>query len=203
MISVSVGVSRVSLGPTGRSGIRPGRWSHLHASIRQPRKSDPALSKEILPFRRALPAMERGAVDGLGRGLLRQRHGRELLRHPRMGAARPYALPRPPVKPGAGSSPGAQSHLRVHRGTVSPASSSPGPRSTLPDGLREERPGRSGPQALHCPLNRGNSSRRSGPDPAARHGRRAPAPRSRAACLPLRDGTDCRSLKSGLRPSPR
>ena len=37
----------------------------------------------------------RGPVDGLGRGLLRQRHGRELLRHPRMRTARPHALPRP------------------------------------------------------------------------------------------------------------
>ena len=70
----------------------------------------PRLPVHLLRLRRALPAMGCGPVDGLGRGLLRQRHGRELLRHPRMRAARPHALPRPP--------PGAQSHLRVHRGMV-------------------------------------------------------------------------------------
>ena len=101
----------------------------------------PGVPVHLPRLRRALLAMGRGPVDGLGRGVLRQRHGRELLRHPRMRVARPHALPRPPVKPGAGSSPGAQSHLRVHRGMGSPASSPPGPRSAIPHRLREEPPG--------------------------------------------------------------
>ena len=58
-------------------------------------------------LRQALQRGRRAALDGIGRRRLRQRHGRELLRHPRMRAARP-----PPVQ-----------HPRPRRGWPASASS--------------------------------------------------------------------------------
>ena len=56
------------------------------------------------------PRHRRAPVRRIGRGLLRQRHVRKLLRHPRMRAARP---PQAPL-----SRRSADGHLRVHRGVV-------------------------------------------------------------------------------------
>ena len=57
-----------------------------HPSLR------PRLSVHVVGLRWTLPPMGRGTVDGLGRGLLRQRYGGELLRHSGVRAARPHPV---------------------------------------------------------------------------------------------------------------
>ena len=47
-----------------------------------------------------LPRSRSAALDGQNRRLLRQRHGRELLRQPRMRTHRPHELPRPRTRQG-------------------------------------------------------------------------------------------------------
>ena len=100
-----------SCSTSGVAGSSAGRWRRTCApswslaaldmavAQRRPTGGDPSL-RSGLPvhgdrLRPALPRGRRAAVDGLGRRLLRQRDVRELLRHPRMRAARSRALRTP------------------------------------------------------------------------------------------------------------
>jgi len=72
----------------------------------------------------------RAALDGLGRGRVRQRPLRELLRHPRVRVARQEAIPE--------SGGGEDGRVRLHRGLVQPAPEALGPGSAISPQLRKE-----------------------------------------------------------------
>ena len=76
--------------------------------------SDQGSQYTSLAFGKRCERGGRAAVDGFGRRLLRQRHVREFLRHPRMRTARPPSL--------QNSDRSAHGDLRIHRGLVQPSS---------------------------------------------------------------------------------
>ena len=107
--------ARTPAAPSGDPLLRPGVSIHL-------------------PRVRAPLSGRRGAArDGFRRGLLRQRHGRVLLRHLGMRVARPYPLLRPEGCPRGG--------LRVHRGLVQPPAPTLRPRPPVARKLRRTTPG--------------------------------------------------------------
>ena len=89
-------------------------------------------------------------INGQSWRLLRQRDGRELLRHPRMRAARPSPFPdakRCPTRP-----------LRLHRGVLQHPPQAFGARVSVPCRVREEVVASASRHlAATCPPNRGNS----------------------------------------------
>ena len=98
---------------------------------RRPRQvihhSDQGRAVHVPGLRAPLPGGGRPALDGLGRGRLRQRPLRELLRDPRVRAPRPPALRDP--------DPGADRGLRLPRGLVQPAPSALRARLRVADAL--------------------------------------------------------------------
>ena len=104
---------------------------------RQPRAvihhSDQGCQYTSVAFGRRCRAAGGAALHGFGRGLLRQRDGRVLLRHPRVRAARPNPLPEPEG--------GRRGGLRVHRGLVQPSPATLRPRLPVARRLRTTTPG--------------------------------------------------------------
>ena len=92
----------------------------------------PGIAVHLDRLRPALPRCPRASVHRIGRRLLRQRHVRELLRHPRMRAARTPQLPL--------SRRSADGRLRVHRGVVQPATAPLRHRISVTGQLRTEQP---------------------------------------------------------------
>ena len=99
---------------------------------RCPERVRPGVPIHLRGVRTPLPGRGGAALHGFDRGLLRQRDGRVLLRHPRVRAARPNPLPEPEG--------GRRGGLRVHRGLVQPSPATLRPRylSRLRSGGRRE-----------------------------------------------------------------
>jgi putative transposase len=99
---------------------------------RRPESRDPSLGSGFAVYlrrvRSPLPRGRRPPLDGLGRQRLRQRHVRELLRHPRMRAARSLQV----QDAGRGEKRG----IRVHRRILQSATPSLIDRLSLTDRLR-------------------------------------------------------------------
>ena len=102
--------------PESSVATTPGTWAIHLPGVRAP-----------------LPGRRGAALHGFGGGLLRQRHGRILLRHPGVRAARPDPLPQPE---GCG-----RGDLRVHRGLVQPPPATLRPRLPVARKLRTTTPG--------------------------------------------------------------
>ena len=93
--------------------------------------SDQGIAVHFARLRQAMPGDGGGSLDRVGRGLLRQRHGRELLCHAGVRAHRPALAPYP-----GRSAPG---DLPIHRRLVQPTPSSFSPGLPQPQRLRAVR----------------------------------------------------------------
>ena len=112
----------------------------------------PGIAVHLDRLRQALPRRRRAPVHRIGRGLLRQRHVRELLRHPRMRAARPPQVPL--------SCRSKHGRLRVHRGMVQSTAAPLRHRIPVTSQLRTEQTTPPLAQIHNRPRKRGNSSAR-------------------------------------------
>ena len=132
--------------PADGAGARRARHGHRPAAARRRHPPlRPGLAVHLDRLRQPLPRGRRAPLHGLGRRRLRQRHVRELLRHPRVRAASTAAGSAPRPRRAWRSSPSSRAgttHAAATRRSIishpstTKGGSRPRPRSQAPDRLR-------------------------------------------------------------------